>query len=263
MLHNFQAQSVRKKFSLIVVLIGLFSPSLFAANDDIALVWQAQGKKSYDIFYSNFVNGEWTPPFAVTQNKLNDATPAIIGDAQGNHWVMWSEANGEVATSLKYRVKEAGIDSWGDPKLFETGLENNSMPSLLRDETGQIWCFWAGVDGEDDEIYYSRFIAGKWQKPSRLNPNDNQVPDILPQPTIKNGKPSVAWLGFDINSRQYRHFRTDWDGKKWTKPRFELISPFSAKTLDKNIKIPVEINGGLHSLYDSRRYPNEAYYFGR
>lgn len=235
----------------------------FAANDDVALVWQAEGKKSLDIFYSNFVGSEWTPPFAVTQNKLNDATPAIVGDAQGNHWVMWSEANGDVATSLVYRVKEADDDNWSDPKPFETGLVNNSMPSLLRDESGQLWCFWAGVDGEDDEIYYSRFVAGKWQKPLRLNPIDNKVPDILPQPTIKNGKPSVAWLGFDMQSRQYRHFRSDWDGKKWTKPRHEIVSPFSAKTLDKKIKIPDELKSDLYSLYDSRRYPNEAYYFGR
>ena len=264
--HYFQTQLSRKKFSLVAILMAamsFFSSSLHAVNDDIALVWQAQGEKSFDIFYSNFVNDEWTEPFAVTQNKLNDATPAIVGDAQGNHWVMWSEANGELATSLVYRVKEAGENSWSDPKVFETGLESNSLPSLLRDKSGQIWCFWAGVDGEDDEIYYSRFIAGKWQKPTRINPQDNKVPDILPQPTLKDGKPSVTWLGFDTTSRKYRHFRTDWDGKNWTKPRLEIASPFSAKTLDQKIEIPVELNDGLHSLYDRRRYPNEAYYFGR
>lgn len=248
---------------LAAVSLILFSISGHAAKDDIAIVWQAQGEKSQDIFYSNFVNDEWTEPFAVTKNKLNDATPAIVGDAQGNHWVMWSEANGVLATSLVYRVKEAGKDNWSDAKTFETGLANNSLPSLLRDEKGQIWAFWAGVDDEDDEIYFSRFVAGKWQKPSRLNPNDNKVPDILPQPSIKKGKPSVTWLSFDTVSRKYRHLRTDWDGKKWTKPRFEIASPFAAKTLDKKIKIPNELTDGLHSLYDSRRYPNEAYYFGR
>ena len=123
------------------------------------------------------------------------------------------------------------------------------------------------MDGRDDEIYYSRFTAGKWQKPLRIYAEDNQVPDILAQAMVNaDGKPSVSWQSYDLASNRYRNLRVDWSGKTWSKPRYELLSPFAAKTLDKKIAATLDAlphKNQLFSIYDRRRYPFEAYYFGR
>ncbi len=249
--------------TMAMVLLLKLSPGL-AADDDIALVWAQPGKYSLDIVYSNYVDGKWTEPFYLTANKLNDATPAIVGDAQGNQWVMWSEANGELASALKYRIKDATTGTWSDERLFENGIVYNSLPSLVRDKSDRIWCFWAGVDGQDDEIYYSQFGAGKWNKPQRLNPEDNAVPDFMPQPSLQgNGQPTVSWLGFDLATKQYRYFRSDLKDRQWTPPRIEALNPFKTKVMAKDIVLPPQLAQQTMAVYDRRNYPYEAFYFNR
>lgn len=250
-----------KKLFITGAAVLLAAPVL---ADDVALVWAQPGKRSMEIVYSTYDKGQWSEPFYLTDNRLDDATPAIVGDVDGNIWVMWAEANGVFASSLKYRIKDIASGQWGDIQTFDTGFGFNSLPSLVRDKNNRLWAFWAAVDGEDDEIYYSVFGAGKWRKPNRINPVDNKVPDILPQPVLlENGLPSVTWLGFDTKTSQYRYFRSDWDGKKWTKPRANVPNPFTEKSLAEDIKLPTDIEKNTAALYDRRRYPSEAFYFSR
>jgi len=230
--------------SIIAVVIAGFVYAAITTDNDAestklkiaAMVVAEQGEYSQDISYRTYNGKQWTKPFFITNNRLNSATPAITTDAQGNIWVMWSEANAK-ATELRYRIKHKVSDTWGEIKTFKTGFSNNALPALITDKEGFLWSFWAAVDGEDDEIFYSRYKSNSWNKPQRIAP-DNKVPDIEAKVVLsKDGKPVVNWKSFDMATFKYRNKVAQWDGEKWTQKGFVIDNPLKKNSLLK-INLP-------------------------
>ena len=137
----------------------------------VAMVWAQQGDVSLEVVYSTWHEGRWSEPLYLTNNRFDDVAPSIVDDAYGNRWVMWVEMSGSKSSSLRYRVYQKDTQAWGSVRTFKTNLGFNSLPVLLRDTHGQLWCLWSGVDGQDDEIFYSRFrgevAVGLWLSPAR------------------------------------------------------------------------------------------------
>ena len=110
-----------------------------ATNDDVAMVWSQPGKHSLDIVYSHRVDDEWSDPVYLTNSKLDGTAPAIVGDADGNQWVMWAEANGLLASTLHYRIKDATTGEWGDVHVLTMTLSLTHCPhwcAIKRDSYG-------------------------------------------------------------------------------------------------------------------------------
>jgi len=239
----------------IVIAAGFVYAAITPQNDDkstklkiAAMVAAEQGKYSQDISFRTYNGKQWTKPFFITNNRLNSATPAITTDAQGNIWVMWSEANAK-ATELRYRIKHKVSDTWGQIKSFETGFGNNALPALITDKEGVLWSFWAAVDGEDDEIFYSRYKSGSWGKPLRIAP-DNKVPDIEPTVVLTSlGKPRVNWKSFDMVTYKYRNKVAEWNKDRWDIKGFVIDNPLKKNSLLK-LDLPegVYINHSLINL---------------
>lgn len=208
--------------------------------DLLAIVWAGQGKHSQDIAYRSYRNDKWGKPLFITENQLNSATPTIAGDAENNIWVMWSEANSKAA-ELRYRIKYANTGAWGEPKTFETGFGHNSTPALVKDKNGKLWCFWVAVDGEDDEIFYSYWGAGQWQKPTRMAA-DNKVPDLEPKVTLTaKGYPEVSWQSFDMKTFKYRYKRALWNGEQWEQLGFQIANPLTNQARKIDVKLPNDL----------------------
>jgi len=228
-------------FSIIAIVIAgyVYAAKIYDNNDEkyskaqiAAMVAAEQGQYSQDITYRSYNGKLWTKPFFITNNRLNSATPAITADAKGNIWVMWSEANAK-ATELRYRIKNKENATWGEIKTFETGFGNNALPALITDKQGVLWSFWASVDGEDDEIFYSRYQSGSWDKPQRIAP-DNKVPDIEAKVVLsEGGKPVVNWKSFDMTTFKYRNKVAEWNGKKWQQKGFIIDNPLKTNSLIK------------------------------
>jgi len=248
-----------KRFSSYAVFFGalvalLISSFVFAVKlsdkvDDstginiAAMVAAEQGKNSQDISYRTYNGKQWTKPFFISNNRLNSATPAITVDAEGNIWVMWSEANAK-ATELRYRIKHKVSNTWGEVKSFETGFGNNALPALITDKKGVLWSFWAAVDGEDDEIFYSRYESGSWHKPLRVAP-DNKVPDLEPRVALnKFGEPRVSWNSFDMATYKYRNKVAEWSKDGWEIKGFMIDNP-----LGKNSLLKLNLPEGQYRTY--------------
>jgi hypothetical protein len=74
---------------------------------------------------------------------------------------------------------------------------------------------WAGYDGTDDEILWSRRETSGWTQPARIAPDDG-VPDILPSIVTGPGGAIAAWSHYDGNDYRVVVSRlVDW---KWTRP---------------------------------------------
>ena len=109
--------------------------------------------------------------------------------------------------------------------MHSTGPQLALSAAVLED--GSWLLIWAGFDGSDDDIFWSRRDQGTWSEPRRLHPN-NDVPDILPTVAMSDGGARAAWSFFDGSDYRVRTAR--WNGSGWTpEPALEGRGPDRAR----------------------------------
>ena len=110
-------------------------------------------------------------------------------------------------------------DGWGDPELVSPpGPGAQLAPSVAVLGDGSWLLVWAAVDGEDDEILWSRRGDTGWTIPARIH-QDNTVPDITPVVAPIRGGALAAWSFLD--GRHFRLRTARFDGAAW-----EVSEPF-------------------------------------
>jgi len=156
----------------------------------------------------------WSEPVKITNDQFDNLHPVLADGPDGRKWVVWSAVN-QPDFFIHYSILADGV--WSAPRAIPSDLSSNTAPFVAVDGSNVIWVVWSGNDGvSNDEIYFSRCRAGKWDGPVRLNPK-NEVPDILPQITIAYGKPPVVtWLGF--RNGDYHRLQSSYRGGAWSKP---------------------------------------------
>lgn len=127
-------------------------------------------------------------------------------------WFVWTELD-KLSGRLMYNVKNKG--KWGHSINITTNTSSDMAPSICLDLKGQPWLVWSGTDDNDDDIYYSRWLNNRWQKPLQIN-IDDQWPDILP--TVERDEDNrilVKWSGY--NGQRYVQYSSYWTGNKWSR----------------------------------------------
>ncbi len=211
----------RVKVILVVGALVMSASSAAFASDDAVLVWTnpesgpagGPADGSANLSFARKKGGKWLKPEKITDSSFPDIQPAIVADKSGNAWVVWVELRNrrKLHGQLRYRFQREGI--WLPAEDLPSDLSTNLAPSIMLDGADTPWIVWAGVDGHDDEIFFSRWDGSGWSKPMRVN-EDNDVPDVLPELELGvNGQPVVSWLGFNGNI-YVRRVRT-WDGSGW------------------------------------------------
>ena len=111
---------------------------------------------------------------------------------------------------------------WGEPELVSPqGPGSQLAPRAVVLEDGSWLVVWAAVDGEDEEIVWSRRSQAEWTKPERVTA-DNAVPDITPRLLSIDRGAILFWSWYDGNDYRMRTSRF-LDGN-WTE-----ISTFGEK----------------------------------
>ena len=255
--------------TLLRALTGLFALSFWhyaLAAPEWQLVSVDQGEHSLDIYYQNSENTDGVPENLSENNKLNDFTPVILGSPARETMVVWSEANGAIASQLKYRtLSDSG---WSGAKVIESATQTDTAPTLVLDGRGRIWCFWVGFDGADDEIYFSVYENQNWWEPQRLYKQDNEVPDLFPTAILSsNGKMEVNWKRFDFVSRQYVDLITeliDDEEIKFSEPKRTVLNPFkSIARLPRGFKIPEGVAHPRSATIYFSAMPNHTIHYER
>jgi hypothetical protein len=77
---------------------------------------------------------------------------------------------------------------------------------------GDWLLLWAGFDGEDDEILWSRRSRETWSVPGRVH-SDNSTPDITPTVVPTNGGALAAWSV--LYDGHYRLRLARWNDGVW------------------------------------------------
>ena len=148
-----------------------------------------------------------TPP---SQTELRSA-PALLTEADRLEGTVWLEGASAMESGIMASAwNGTSFERVEVVSVPRTGPQLALSATVLED--GSWLVLWAGFDGTDDEIYWSRRERGVWSKPRRLNAN-NQVPDILPTVVATDGGALAAWSFYDGDD--YRVRTAQWTGRGW------------------------------------------------
>ena len=210
--------------------------------------------------YQYFDGKHWSADFNVTENnKVDDFTPVVVGYKAQSLMVVWIESTGVDASELRFRSRTK--NEWSAIGTIQSLTAHTSLPTLLVDQGGRIWCFWVGFDGQDDEIYFSVYEANQWQAAQKIYTKDNAVPDILPVARLdKKQRPVVTWRRLDEKTFVYKSVQATLlsvqDARKgaasvaWIKVVSVLPNPFMAVTTPADFVTPKQAsNLASVSLY--------------
>ncbi len=188
-------------FFLFLVLLNYFlipQSSLANQNSDsdqplkkATIVWGQELSSSLELFYTTFSNGAWSKPKQLTFSGTLNYTPTLITDNYNNTWVVWSSLE-HSGIQLNYAILNGNIVIQ-QPKRIITRLKSNVGPFIAIHKNVPT-LVWAGNNGDNDDIYLSKFKGNKWITPQRIHPT-NSTPDYLPRLIIdENDTISVEWV---------------------------------------------------------------------
>ncbi|XOF32570.1 MAG: TolB family protein [Candidatus Electrothrix sp. YB6] len=157
------------------------------------LVWSQWDGLRHEIYTSSLQNGEWTVCIKLTDNNANNLHPVLDTGPDGTKWAFWTVVRPD-GISVEYAYCKD--DEWSEPQKLPIEQNSAITPSVLIDPAGRVWLVWAGNEGGNDDIYYTRYQGTSWKKPKVLH-TANEVPDIQPDIAYNDErKIEVSWLGF-------------------------------------------------------------------
>lgn len=204
-------------------------PAASSSGRDVAIAWVDGNGETSRVMVATGRDGNLSAPRAVTPAATRHARfPSVAIGVDGETWIAYVDGVlagddvmavrlGETATSTPLRVSDRD-DS------------EDLVPQIAMDAAGSVVVVWAGYDGHDDEILWSRFQDGAFTPEARVHAN-NPFPDLTPSMTRGgDARLHAAWSGFDGSS--YQVFTSAWDGKAWT-PAVLVSSGEGAATLPR------------------------------
>lgn len=123
--------------------------------------------------------------------------PTMMVGAEGLEGVIWIE--GEDRQSGRVQAARWTGGGWSQPVTVSKRRDGTQIAlQAVRLEDGSYLAAWSGYDGEDDEIFWSRFNGSAWTVPATLSAN--AVPDITPTlRAMPGGGALVVWSAYDGN----------------------------------------------------------------
>jgi outer membrane protein OmpA-like peptidoglycan-associated protein/Tol biopolymer transport system component len=166
-------------------------------GDGRVIIFEAQGKKSYQLFQTKISEGKWQKPESITKiNESGDSTSLIGGPSlsfDGNELYFFKDAKGNSEILFSTRQK----DGWSQPELIGAPINSSGyegFPSISADGS-TLYFVRQNVEGPTSKelkkeaqfclsIYKSvREKSGKWGTPEKLpwpiNQDCEKAPKIM------------------------------------------------------------------------------------
>ncbi|MFQ5528027.1 MAG: hypothetical protein ACE5GX_17440 [Thermoanaerobaculia bacterium] len=182
-----------------------------AAEGGVVIAGDDQG--SGDLFFLYHRNGSTAElPTLPFQTEPLRTAPVLLTDGDRMEGVVWLEGTGQDDFSIRASIWNGS--SWEHIEIVSpaTGRAQLALASTVLDD-GTWLVLWAGYDGTDDDIFWSRRVDGEWTSARRVHA-DNGVPDVLPTVIAHGDTAHAAWSFFD--GADYRVRTARWNGSRWT-----------------------------------------------
>ena len=174
---------------------GAQGPSIVFDGDGNALAgWQQfDGLGVIDTWTNLYTAGDsWGTPDLLEMGDASSQRPRIEFDGDGNALAVWGQRDGDAFNMYANRYADG---EWGMADLIETDDTGDAFfPSIAVHPSGHAIAVWHQSDGERDNIWANRYIAGDgWGTPEPLDDNDVDAAQIVTVAIDNTGSALAVW----------------------------------------------------------------------
>ncbi|MDD3813780.1 MAG: hypothetical protein PHZ02_03960 [Desulfocapsaceae bacterium] len=198
-----------------------------AQNPNINIVWSDNNGLSEQIYFSSYMNNNWTSPVQLSDGSNFVFHPISSSGDDRKIWVVWTkrDKNGNFLQFSVYNKSQ-----WSPQKQINTGINDNRAVTIVVDKYNTPWIAMEGTGDSYSDIYWSRWNGYGWDHFIKAHA-DNKVPDVQPALSIDDlGNIILSWQTFADG--MYVTVSHMWDGQQWKK-----ISPESYETSKKKMTL--------------------------
>lgn len=161
-------------------------------SQEMDLVWMQNDDGITTIYHAKKTKSDWSGQQAISTGDNLKVTPAIASNDELK-LAVWVEGDGTGKLYLRYTLQKN--ESWSSPQGIALPFRETTAPVLVF-YNNVFYLFFAANYGIDDDIYMCRFDGNRWTDTVRIH-QENDVPDILPEPRIIDAILLVSWQQFD------------------------------------------------------------------
>lgn len=170
--------------------------------------------------------------------KATVANPKIVIDGKGSVRVFWNEAE---EGRWRIVVRSFNRDGWSqESEVLRESDVPIVGPDALRSGRGSIWLAWSGYDGQDFEIFLTRWGGRGWSAALQMTRNEEN--DLYPALGFgQDDLPIVSWMR--PSKERNRVLAVRYDGSRFgseapVSPQLrELLPPRTASVAGKTVII--------------------------
>jgi len=125
----------------------------------------------------------------VASNECNNGYPAICFDEEDRLWLAWTRADARWE-SVVGRFNDG--PGYSDVMTLSSGGEVNYAPVLVKDESGDVWCFWSVRDAGRWHVVGRCCRSGEWIAEEGIS-GDLEPSSEVDAAALPGGGIAVAW----------------------------------------------------------------------
>ncbi|MDH5684189.1 MAG: hypothetical protein OEZ20_06980 [candidate division WOR-3 bacterium] len=160
----------------------------------------------------------WSTPIVIGPDLYWDCDPAIGIDSLGRPVVVWANFENSYHYNLHYSYWNGS--SWSPEQSFPDDPAGDMKPTLTRDSSGRLWCFWESRQDYYSDIWTSSWNGTNWSAPEQVtrDTSDEHFPAAL---IDHSGK---LWVFY---TRYHQGITEIW-GSYWSGSNWVRSGPISA-----------------------------------
>ncbi len=191
------------------------SPGLLCMEDgDVWAIWKS-GRSTqngrFDIYASVRESGTWSSAYSIGPHKYWDTDPVLGLDGSGRPVAVWAGYTDYDHWFDLFYSTWSGT-GWSARQRISINVAADLNPTLTRDSTGTLWCFWSSRRDLFSDIFVSSYNGSTWSTPVNLTSDSMEV--IYPQAaTMPDGTVWVTYTRYrDGAAEVWAAYR---DGPSW------------------------------------------------
>jgi len=204
------------------------SPQVAMDNDgNTIIVWQQSNGTVRQIFKSEYRNGSWAHPTALTDNISPNGqdtyNPQVAMDDNGNAIIVWHQYEGPVSQIFKSEYRNG---AWTHPASLTDNISPDgymaSDSDVVMDDNGNAIIVWHQHEGSFWQIFKSEYRNGAWTHPAdiadkiSLDDLDARAPKAAMD---NNGNAIIVWEHDGVTGITAESiFKSEYRNGSWTHP---------------------------------------------
>ena len=185
-------------------------PRMLSIPTDFSFLAQPTGGDQ--VMFTEFRDGQWSEPIALSKRGGDVLGTAVALDGQGQTWVAWAE---NVAGNWDLFAKFRNDDRWSDTLRVTDAAGSDFDVVATTDSKGRVWLAWQNFGETNSNICVARQDGDAFGTPMMVatSPANDWSPAIA---ASADGQVAVAWDSYERGTYDIR--ASIWKDGTWSQP---------------------------------------------